>query len=81
MAITQQSFINREGSLKRQEVLNGLGFTPENVANKTTILVGESDVKYPTEKTVYDGLALKQDRLEYDTDLGMFILEDGEYDS
>jgi len=81
MAITQLSFINNTFAKIRTTVLEALGYTPENVANKTTTLSGTSDILYPTEKTVYDAIALKQNILFYDSEIKAFIIEEEEYES
>jgi hypothetical protein len=39
---------------------NSLGFTPENVANKSVNLTSPDNTKYPTTQAVVDGLATKQ---------------------
>jgi hypothetical protein len=42
---------------------NSLGFTPENVANKSVNLTSPDNTKYPTTQAVVDGLATKQNTL------------------
>ena len=81
MPVTTKSFINNTFASIRNTILVSLGYTPENVANKTTAITGTSDTLYPTEKAVYDALALKQDKLFYDAEIGAFIIEEGDYES
>jgi hypothetical protein len=42
---------------------NTIGFTPENVANKSVNLTSPDNTKYPTTQAVVDGLATKQNTL------------------
>ena len=45
---------------------DSLGFTPENIANKVTVVgTPGNDTNYPTEKAVRDGLDLKEDSLGF----------------
>ncbi len=42
---------------------NALGYTPENLTNKTTSLSSPNDTKYPTSQAVATGLALKENTI------------------
>lgn len=81
MAVTQNTFINNAVSKLRTTILEALGYTPENVINKTTELTGTSNILYPTEKTVFDQIVLKQNILNYDPVIGAFILDEDDYES
>lgn len=81
MAVRQLTFINNSYAKLRDTVLSALGYTPENVANKTTQIIGESDIKYPTENAVFQFFNGKQDVLNYDPEIGAFILQEEEYES
>jgi hypothetical protein len=56
-----ESFVTSQGYITN--VITALGFTPENVANKSTNLTSPDNTKYPTTQAVVDGLATKQDTL------------------
>lgn len=79
--MAQISFINNTLQKIRLTVLTALGYVPENVANKTTSLIGDSDIKYPTQKAVKDALDLKQNLLSYDSVIGSFILLPEDFES
>lgn len=81
MAVTQTSFINNTLAKIRLTVLNALGYTPENVVNKVSVLTGDSDIYYPTQKAVKDALDLKQNTLNYDPEIGAFIIPEEDYES
>ena len=53
-AFTTQAWVNSQGFITN--VITALGYTPENVANKTTDLFTDfaSDIKYPSAKAVVD---------------------------
>ena len=91
MAI-QINFINNTLSKIRNTILNALGFTPENVANKTSNLDDNSTILYPSQKIVKDTIDAvelnlqnqidqKQNLLFYDVDLEVFIINDSDYQS
>lgn len=79
--VTQLEFINNTLAKIRTAVLNALGYVPENVANKVNTLIGDSDIYYPTQKAVKDALDLKQNILNYDPEIGAFILLEEDYES
>lgn len=53
-AFTTQTWVNSQGFITN--VITALGFTPENVANKSTNVITDqtSNTKYPSVKSVYD---------------------------
>lgn len=64
--------------ISSSDVVNALGYTPENVANKTTTLSSSStDTQYPSAKAVYDQIA-NIDTLPSQTgQSGKFLTTDG----
>ncbi len=62
--ITQEAIDGLVTALSGKE--DALGFTPENVANKVTVVgTPGDDVNYPTEKATRDALDLKEDSLGF----------------
>jgi len=51
-------------SVTLESVLSALGYTPENVANKSNSYTASSTTTYPNTKALVDGLALKVDLSE-----------------